>query len=349
MQILLGVLYHFIGGFASASFYLPYKKVRSWSWETYWLVGGIASWLLAPWIAAVLTVPDFMSIVRETPDSTVFWTYVMGLLWGIGGLTYGLTMRYLGLSLGVSVVLGFCSAFGALIPPIFRDIAGVEGETFSGLISEPGGQLVVLGVLVCLIGIAICGRAGVMKERELPAAEKTAAVAEFALTRGLTVAIISGILSACFNFGLEAGRPMAQMAEAAGANPLFRNNVVFVVVLWGGLTTNLLWCVGLAARNRSFGDYTRKDAPLAANYIFSFLAGTTWFLQFFFYGMGESKLSNGAASWILHMAFIIALGNVWGLLLKEWRGVSKRTLTTLFTGIGALLLSVVIVGYGNAL
>ena len=349
MQILLGVIYHFIGGFASASFYLPFKNVRRWSWETYWLVGGIASWLLAPWVAATLTVPGYMDIVRETPNSTVFWTYIMGLLWGIGGLTYGLSMRYLGLSLGVSVVLGFCSAFGALIPPIYRDIAGLEGETFSGLMAETGGQLVVLGVFVCLVGIAICGRAGVMKERELSPAEKAASVQEFALARGLAVAVVSGILSACFNFGLEAGKPMAQMAEAAGANPLFRNNVVFVVVLWGGLTTNLLWCLVLAARNSSFSDYTNKEAPLARNYIFAIIAGTTWFLQFFFYGMGESKLSNGAASWILHMAFIIALGNLWGLLLKEWRGVSRATLTTVFFGIGVLLLSVVIVGYGNAL
>jgi L-rhamnose-H+ transport protein len=349
MQILFGVFYHFIGGFASASFYLPFKKVRSWSWETYWLVGGIASWLLAPWVAASLTVPGYMDIIGAAPSSTVYWTYFLGLLWGIGGLTYGLSMRYLGLSLGVSVVLGFCSAFGALIPPIYRDIAGIEGESFTRLMAHTGGQLVVLGVLVCLIGIAICGRAGVMKERELSAAEKAATVREFALVKGLIVAVISGILSACFNFGLEAGRPMAQMAEAAGANPLFRNNVVFVVVLWGGLTTNLLWCLVLSARNRSFSDYTNKSTPLAANYIFALLAGVTWFLQFFFYGMGESKLSNGAASWILHMAFIIALGNIWGLLLNEWRGVSKRTLATVFTGIGVLLLSVVIVGYGNAL
>lgn len=349
MQILLGVIYHFIGGFASASFYLPFKNVRRWSWETYWLVGGIASWLIAPWVAAVLTVPGYMDIVRQTPDSTVFWTYIMGLLWGIGGLTYGLSMRYLGLSLGVSVVLGFCSAFGALIPPIYRDLAGLEGETFSGLMADRGGQLVVLGVFVCLVGIAICGRAGVMKERELSPAEKTASVQEFALARGLIVAVVSGILSACFNFGLEAGKPMAQMAEAVGANPLFRNNVVFLVVLWGGLTTNLLWCLVLAARNRSYSDYTNKEAPLAKNYTFALLAGTTWFLQFFFYGMGESKLSNGAASWILHMAFIIALGNMWGLFLKEWRGVSKSTLATVFVGIGVLLLSVVIVGYGNAL
>jgi len=349
MQILLGVFYHFLGGFASASFYLPFKKVRGWSWETYWLVGGIASWLLAPWVAAYLTVPGFMDIIRATPASTLYWTYIMGLLWGIGGLTYGLSMRYLGLSLGISVVLGFCSAFGALLPPIYRDFAGLEGETFSGLMAERGGQLVVLGVVVCLIGIAICGKAGVMKERQLSTAEKQSTIKEFALTRGLIVATISGVLSACFNFGLEAGRPMAQMAEAAGTNPLFRNNVVFLVVLWGGLTTNLLWCLALAARNRSFGDYVKGDSPLAANYIFSMLAGTTWFLQFFFYGMGESRLSNGAASWILHMAFIIALGNVWGLLLKEWRGVGSRTLTTVFVGIAVLLLSVIIVGYGNAL
>ena len=188
-----------------------------------------------------------------------------------------------------------------------------------------------------------------LKERELSGEEKTFSIREFNLVRGLSVATVSGVLSACFNFGIEAGQPMAHLAVERGTNTLFQNNVVFVVLLWGGLTTNLLWCMALNFRNRSFGDYIDRSAPLANNYIFSSLAGTIWFLQFFFYGMGASKLSNGASSWILHMAFIIVVANFWGITLKEWRGVSRGTLAVVFTGIATILISVILVGYGNAL
>jgi L-rhamnose-H+ transport protein len=349
VQVILGVLFHFIGGFASASFYLPLKKVRGWHWESYWLVGGIASWLIVPWLAAWLTVPHFTAIIADAGFATLLWTWLLGVLWGIGGLTYGLSMRYLGLSLGMSVTLGFCSAFGALIPPLYRDMANVPGERLSVMLGQPGGQLVVLGVIVCLAGIAFCGRAGMLKEAELSDEASKASIKEFNLRRGLVVATVSGILSACFNFGLEAGQPMAAAAVAHGANPLFQNNVVFVVVLLGGLTSNLVGCLFLNARNRSFGDYTDRATPLLGNYLFAIVAGTTWFLQFFFYGMGASKLSNGSASWILHMAFIIALGNLWGLLLKEWKGASARTMRVVAVGILLLLVSVVVVGYANAL
>jgi L-rhamnose-H+ transport protein len=209
--------------------------------------------------------------------------------------------------------------------------------------------LILTGVAVCLAGIGICGRAGMMKERELDEKAKKAGVAEFNISKGLTVATISGVLSACFNFGIEAGKDMAGVAIEHGANPLFQNNVIFVVLLWGGLTTNFIWCMILNARNKSFGDYTNRKAPLFSNYSWAALAGTTWFLQFFFYGMGESKMGNGASSWILHMAFIIMISSAWGLFLKEWKGVSRRTLLTIITGIGVILLSVLLVGWGNSL
>jgi L-rhamnose-H+ transport protein len=187
------------------------------------------------------------------------------------------------------------------------------------------------------------------KEREVSDADKKKSVSEFNLTRGLIVAVVSGILSACFNFGIEAGKPMADAAVRAGFNPLYQNNVIYITLLWGGLATNAIWCFILNLRNHSFGDYTNTRTPLLKNYLFSALAGTTWFLQFFFYGMGASKLGNGASSWILHMAFIILVANAWGLALKEWKGVTRGTKVTIGIGIGAILLSVLLVGYGNAL
>jgi L-rhamnose-H+ transport protein len=350
MGAILGVIFHFLGGFASGSFYMAFKKVREWAWESYWLIGGLFSWLIVPPLAAALTIPGFTDIIADA-DSNVFrWTYTMGVLWGIGGLTYGLGIRFLGMSLGNSVILGYCAAFGSLIPPIFYNYFPQAGKiSFSDMMSTSGGRMVLLGVLVCLVGIAICGRAGVMKESDLSEEEKRKSIAEFSLVKGLIVATISGILSACFNFGIEAGKPMAEAAVAQGYNPLFQNNVTYVVLLWGGLTTNLIWCIILNAKNKTFKDYTDTATPLAKNYIFSALAGTTWFLQFFFYGMGESKLGNGASSWILHMAFIILVSNMWGIFLREWKGVKTRTRVTITVGILTILASVILVGYGNSL
>jgi len=350
MGVVLGVIFHFIGGFASGSFYMPFKKVRNWSWESYWIIGGLFSWLIVPPLAAWLTLPGFSDIIRNTPVDTIKYTIVFGVLWGIGGLTYGLGVRYLGMSLGNSVVLGFCSAFGALVPSIYYNFFPAAGKTtFIEMLTTTWGQVVLLGVFICLLGIYICGRAGMLKEREMPEAEKKKSVAEFNLIKGLVVAITSGILSSCFNFGIEAGKPMAEAAVAMGLNPLYQNNVTYVVLLWGGLTTNFIWCMILNTRNKTFGDYANKKSPLLANYFFAALAGTTWFLQFFFYGMGESKLGNGASSWILHMAFIILIANMWGIILKEWHGVSKKTRLTILTGITMIILSVLIVGYGNAI
>ncbi|MCU7548342.1 L-rhamnose/proton symporter RhaT [Chitinophagaceae bacterium LB-8] len=362
MQAILGVIFHFIGGFASGSFYIPYKKVRGWAWESYWLIGGLFSWLIVPPLAAYLTIPNFEDIIAAADGSTLFYTYLFGVLWGIGGLTYGLGVRYLGVSLGSSIILGLCMVLGSLVPSIYYNVFPKEGkDTFSQLTGTSWGQIVLLGLAICIIGIILCGRAGMLKEKELTSGvakdpHGMVVKAEYKFGLGLTVAIISGLLSACFNFGLEAGKPMADVANVLWqkANPgqgsfLYQNNVTYVVVLWGGLTTNLIWCMMLNARNRTFGDYADSKAPLAKNYIFSALAGLTWFLQFFFYGMGESKLGNGPSSWILHMAFIILVANAWGLILKEWGGVSKKTKTSIILGILVIIASVLLVGYGNSL
>ncbi|MES2427516.1 MAG: L-rhamnose/proton symporter RhaT [Bacteroidota bacterium] len=360
MEVIFGVIFHFIGGFASGSFYIPYKKVKGWAWESFWIVGGIFSWLIVPPLAAWLTVPHFMEIIKATNGGILGLTYFFGLLWGIGGLTYGLGVRYLGVSLGSTIILGLCSVFGALVPAVYYEFSPKAGKDSIGMLaSSHWGQLVLLGILICVIGIIICGRAGTLKERDL---NKEGAVAnenkDYRFGMGITVAIISGVLSACFAFGIDAGADMANAANAAwreanhitdNANFLYKNNVTYIVILWGGLTTNFIWCMILNARNKTFGNYTDSKTPLLKNYIFSALAGTTWFLQFFFYGMGESKLGNGASSWILHMAFIILVANIWGIVLKEWKTVSKKAFSTLVIGIITIILSVILVGYGNNL
>ena len=354
MQALLGIIFHFIGGFASGSFYMPFKKVKGWSWESYWLVGGLFSWLIVPPLAAWITVPGFTEIIKQAPGTVIGITYLFGLLWGIGGLTYGLGVRYLGVSLGSSIILGLCMVFGALIPAVYYDFfPKANTDTFGLLLHTAWGRTVLSGLTLGIVGIVICGKAGMMKEKQVT---DLSAKTEFRFGIGMLVSVVSGVLSACFNFGLEAGKSMAAMANAnwklthpGKGEFLFQNNPTYIVVLLGGLTTNFIWCMILNARNKSFPDYTDKKTPLVSNYIFSALAGTTWFLQFFFYGMGESKLGNGASSWILHMSFIILVANMWGIVLKEWKGVSGKTKATIAAGIIVIIAAVLLVGYGNSI
>lgn len=350
MQALLGVLFHSLGGMAAGSFYMPYNKVKKWAWESYWIVGGLVSWLILPPLAAWLTIPNFVQIIQASADSVFSFTFLMGLLWGVGGLSYGLGIRYLGMSLGSSVVLGFSAAFGALVPSIYYTFTPVDGKvSFTDMLQTPGGQVVLLGVLVCLFGIAICGKAGMMKENELSDEQKRTSISEFNLVKGLAVAILSGILSSFFNFGIEAGKPFADEAVRSGHDPLYQNNVTFVVILWGGLVTNLVWTTILSIKNKSYHDFTNRETPIVSNIVFSSLAGSIWFLQFFFYGMGESLLGNGASSWILHMSMIILTANLWGIYRKEWKGVANKTKWTITVGIVVIILSVVLVGVGNSI
>ncbi len=357
MQALLGVIYHFFGGAASGSFYIPYKKVKGWSWESYWIVGGIFSWLIVPPLAAYLTIPGFIDIIKGASSSVISYTFLFGALWGIGGLTYGLGVRYLGVALGSSIILGLCSIFGALVPSIFYEYYPEAGkDSISMIAGSSWGQLVLLGLFIGIIGITICGIAGGMKDKDLGNKEKDGSNTEFKIGLGLFVAIVSGILSACFAFGIDAGKDMANTANIAwkAVNPgqgefLYQNNVTYIIIMWGGLLTNFIWCMILNFRNKSFNDYSNNKTPLVKNYLFSALAGTIWFLQFFFYGMGESRLGNGASSWILHMTFIILVANLWGLILKEWKGVRSKTLGTVISGIVIIIVSVLIVGYGNSI
>jgi len=343
-MVALGVFLHSIGGFAAGSFYIPFKKVRSWAWESYWLVNGFFSWIIMPWAVALLTVPELMLVLRTAPKNSIFWSYLFGLLWGIGGLTFGLSMRYLGMSLGYAIALGFCAAFGTIIPPIYFG-------TFGDLITHVSGLMMLAGVLVCLMGIAVCGWAGISKESELSEQEKREAIKEFNFLKGLWVAIFAGIMSACMAFAIAAGKPIAQIAMEHKTASLWQNSPVFIFVFAGGFTTNFIWCVLLNIKNRTTKDYFNSGgATLVGNYIFSALAGIIWYLQFMFYGMGTTKMGKyNFSSWTIHMAFIIVFSNIWGLIFREWKGSSRRTHQIIFFGLVVLITSTIIVGLGNYL
>ncbi|HEV2695500.1 MAG TPA: L-rhamnose/proton symporter RhaT [Verrucomicrobiae bacterium] len=369
---LLGVVFHWLGGLASGSFYVPFKGVRKWSWETFWLAGGMFSWFICPWVGAFLLSKDLLAVLHETPSRTFWLTYLMGALWGLGGLTFGLTMRYLGMSLGMAIALGYCAAFGTLVPPI------VKGEFADKLLNHSGasvgGPIVLLGVFVCLLGILIGGIAGVRKEKEM--AGQSSTIAEFNLWKGLGIATFSGVMSSCFSFGFQFGDPITKITAAHGTGPLWVGLPVIVVILLGGLTTNFIWCVLLHIKNGSAHQYfspTVKPVagqtaggdghggkasvqsfelgsavPLGSNWMFCILAGLFWYLQFFFYQMGESQMGNYKfSSWTLHMASIIIFSTLWGIFFKEWRGARPFTKNLVVLMLALLVGSTCIIGWGN--
>ncbi len=385
----LGVIFHWLGGLASGSFYVPYRGVKKWSWEVYWLVGGFFSWIIMPWLLASLMTSDLLGVLKQQSMSTLGWTYFFGMLWGVGGLTFGLTMRYLGMSLGMGVALGYCAAFGTLMPPIAKSLFNSipADMSFGEIIATKPGLITVGGVAICLLGIFIAAMAGVTKEREMPEVEKKKAISEFSFKKGIMVATFSGIMSACFSFGLTAGKPIAAASLAAGTPEIWTGLPKLVVVLLGGFTTNFIWCALLNIKNGTGYQYfsstlraqhIKRDAisqtrggsqgggaavathaavraelapeqvPLLRNFVFSALAGITWYLQFFFYTMGETKMGKfGFASWTLHMASIIIFSTMWGWIFHEWKGSSSKAHRLIASGIVTLILSTIIIGFGT--
>ncbi|MEN8194188.1 MAG: L-rhamnose/proton symporter RhaT, partial [Bacteroidota bacterium] len=254
----------------------------------------------------------------------------------------GLTMRYLGMSLGMALALGLTASFGTLIPPIYY------GQ-FGYLVSHLSGWITLLGIVVSLVGIAITGKAGVKKDSELSDDQKTEAISEFNLKKGIWVAFFAGIMSASFAFGIAAGKSITVKAVEMGATELYSNSPLFIIIMGGGFTTNLIWCLYLAFKNKTIKDYVKtKDTPILKNYIFSAMGGTIWYFQFMFYGMGTTKMGDlDFASWSIHMSFIIIFSNMWGMIMNEWKGASKLTMRYLYIGLGVLIFSTFIIGIGN--
>ena len=376
---LLGVVYHWIGGLASASNFIPFRPIKRWSWEIYWLIQGFAAWIVAPLAIASLLVPDLFGVLHSAPNATLWRTALWGSLWGVGGLTFGLSIRYLGIALGYAIALGFCTAFGTLMPPVF------SGQIIA-ISHQAGGQIILLGVGVCMAAIAVNGLAGYSKEKEVPAEEKAAlGERDYSFAKGLAVAIFAGIMSSCFAYGLTSGKDIALIARGQlrsyGRADLWQNLPVLVVVLWGGFLTNLVWSAFLIIRNRSgtqflgapgtnpMGDSTstretRMEADprhlcgearlppgvLAANYLLAASAGVIWYFQFFFYSMGQTLMGKyDFSSWTLHMASIIIFATLWGIALKEWQDTSRRTKLLVSCGLFLLVASTIVVGYGNYL
>jgi L-rhamnose-H+ transport protein len=344
MDSLQSILLMAIGSACAASFYVPIKKVKEWSWESYWIVQGVASWIIAPWIFAYFTVPNLGAVLSNSPMNAILGSLFFGALWGVGGLTFGLSMRFLGVALGQSIALGFCAALGTLIPPF------ISGQNLFG---THEGILILVGVAICIAGISIVGYAGALRSQNMSVEDRNKAIKEFALKKGLLIAILSGVMSACFNYGIngipgfiEAGNVIQKVAAANGTDPLFVANPVYIFVMFGGFLTNFIYSVYLNIKNKTYKDYSSvSGGMLVNNLLFCALGGTLWYLQFFFFGMGQSKLPLGmvAFGWSILMALNILFSNVWGIILNEWKGAGKKTIGVLVLGLAVLILSTFVI------
>lgn len=338
MNAIIGLLIIAIGSLGQSSSYVPIKKIKDWSWECFWLVQGIFAFVLFPLLGALTALPDGVSFfdVLSAAGDGVWAALGYGVLWGIGGLTFGLSMRYLGVALGQSLALGTCSAFGTLIPALLK------GED----LSSGSGLILLIGVSIAIAGIAIIGYAGALKSKNMSEEEKRQAVKDFALKKGILIALLAGVMSACFNLGLEAGAPIKAKVLELGASQLTALNPVIILVTFGGFITNAVYCLYQNFQNDTFKDYTRiTGATWVNNLVFCALAGLLWYSQFFALGVGQSYFEPGsimmAFSWSILMSLNVLFSNIWGIILKEWRGVSTTTILVLISGLAVLILSII--------
>lgn len=343
MNTLIGLLIIAIGSFGQSSSYVPINKVKGWSWESFWLVQGIFAWLVFPLLGTLLAIPANASLIGLWGTGGALPAIVYGVLWGIGGLTFGLSMRYLGVALGQSIALGTCAGFGTLFPAL---VAGKD-------LMHGDGLMLLIAVCITLTGIAIIGYAGSLRSKNLSEEEKKAAVKDFALTKGLLVAVLAGVTSACFALGLDAGTPIKDAALASGTAPLYAGLPVIFLVTLGGFFTNAAYCIQQNIKNKTGKEYLSvKGNVFVNNLLFCALAGVLWYSQFFGLEMGKSFLNDSpvllAFSWSILMSLNVTFSNVWGILLKEWKGCGPRTIGVLLLGLAVLIASIIVVAMVQA-
>jgi len=339
MNTLIGLFIIAIGSMGQSSSYVPITKVKNWAWESFWLVQGIFAWLLFPFLGALLAVPAGSSLmdILSSGNGAALSAMGYGALWGVGGLTFGLSMRYLGVALGQSIALGTCSAFGTLIPAL---MSGTDLFTGKGLV-------LLIGVSIAIAGISVIGYAGSLRSKNMTEEQKKAAVKDFALGKGLLVALLAGVMSACFSLGLEAAEPIKAAAIALGAKALFAGLPAILLITAGGFLTNAVYCLFQNVQNKTGKDYfSVPGSVFINNVLFCALAGILWYSQFFGLALGKSYFAEGsvmmAFSWSILMSLNVTFSNVWGIILKEWKGAGAKTVSVLILGMLILIFSLIL-------
>ncbi len=341
MSIVAGIGWHLLGASCAASFYAPIGRVKRWSWETTWAVAGLFSWILLPIGVSLFLLPDFQGFYAAMGPHILLKVALFGAMWGVGNVSYGLTMRHLGMSLGIGVAIGVTLVVGTLIPPLLHGQAAM-------LFTTRGGQFTMAGVVVALIGVATVSYAGHQKELQL-----SGEVREFNVKLGLLLAVLCGIFSSGMSFAIDAARPMEQAALHLGVNPLYAALPSYAIIMGGGAVVNLSYCfIRLAALKRLSlrADLAQPGGTIARNGLLAAAGGIMWYLLFFFYAWGAANVPQRLfyVNWMLHMSMYVLCGGLVGLALGEWAGVASRPVRLLWAGILVIIAAANLVGLGMA-
>lgn len=343
-NIFLGIALHATGGIAASTCFVPQKGTQRWSYQSFWLLMCLMSWIIMPITVAWLTVPHLAQVLSEAPFEAIFHTTLLGSIYGFGGMAFGVAIRYIGFSLTYSIAIGISAVLGTVIPAI---LTGTLVSNFE----KTGGLYVLAGFIVSLLGVALCGFAGLLKEKECSGDD-----VQFDTKKGFILVVLAGVLSAIFGVALSKGEAIDQIAAAYGADH-FSGNAKFIFAMGGAFITNLIWWGIVHTRSKTWKEYhalpessDAKKGSLFTHYVFALLAGGLWYLQFFFYGLGHVRMGDYEfISWGIHMAMLIFFSFGIGLILKEWKGLSQKTTGTLITGLIVLLSSFALITYGSYL
>jgi len=339
---LLGIAMHAIGALFAATCYTPQKRVRRWSWQTYWLTQAAFCWFLLPILGAMATIPHLWDVLQAAPRDAMVRSFLLGAAYGIGGTAFGVAIRHIGFSLTYAIAVGLSAVLGTLIPPM------VHG-TLGGTLSKPGAQWVIVGILVGIVGIAMTGFAGRLKETDLTRQKNKG---DFSLGKGLALSLLAGVLSAVYGFALDAGKPIAQVAADHGAG-VWQGNVVYIFSNTGAFITTAIYCLYLHRKHKTLGELVElpagtEKASLPVNFVMAAITGLFWYGQFFFYNLGHVRMGNYEfTSWALHMIMLVLFSNLVGVVLREWKQCRRLTHATILAALLVLTASVLLLTYGN--
>lgn len=341
-SIIAAIGWHMVGAASAASFYAPIGKVTRWSWETTWAVAGIFSWVLLPIGVSQYFLPDFRAFYAGLDSDTVLKAFLFGGMWGIGNVSYGLTMRYVGMALGIGIAIGTTLVVGTLMPPFMHG-------RFLFLFTSKSGLVTLAGIIVALIGVAIVTYAGHQKEKQLGLSAE-----QFDLKKGLLLAVMCGIFSSGMSFAIDVSKPIEVAALKLGVPALYAALPSYVIIMGGGALVNFAYCIGRLALKSDLSFRADCSQPASINVRNAAMAatgGTMWYLQFFFYAWGAANVPERLAyvNWMLHMSGYVLFGGLVGLALREWAHVEKRPIAILWAGIVVIIVAANLVGLGMAI
>ena len=343
--ILTGLIFIALGAFSSGSFAIPFGKIKGWKWESYWFIYCIGAYIIFPVLSCMIFSPGFMSVYKDVPSGTLALVFILGMIYGIGNLSFGLSLRYLGISLGYAFSLGLMLAIGTLIPPL------IDGR-LQVMMQTSGGNMLLAGVLVACLGIAFTGWAGYLKDKKLSEAKKQESIVEFSFLKGTMAAVLVGITGSAMSMGFEKALPINEVALKNGVDPLFASLPGMPILFLGTFVTTILYCLYLGIKNKSLKDYIQKkpEGGLIKNYSFALLAGFLWFVQLILFGMGKSKMGPFTfTSWGILMALTIVCATLWGVYRKEWKGAPVKVLVLMLVSLIIIIVSSFIISISGSL